>query len=275
MNRTPTDVGAQFIAPETLHANMDKKIIRNNFSRNADSYDDHAAVQKRCAEKLIELIRGKQFRRILEVGCGTGIYTKLLRDEYADAQITALDISGDMVEIAQKKFSQGDVAFMVADGEQIRRDEKLDLITSNASFQWFERFGTALELFARTLADDGVLCFSMYGPETFKEFEEVLGRHFGGRPWLSSSRFVSRETTEVILKKHFKNFDLVEEHFTVDFFSLWDFLKDIKHSGARGEGLGGGRFLGKYVIKELEKTYIEKFGGITATHHVYFCKAQI
>ena len=56
---------------------------------------------------------------------------------------------------------------------------------------------------------------------------------------------------------------------------LWDFVKDVKHSGTRGEGLGSSTFLGKYAIREMERTYIEKFGSIVATHHVYFCKAKI
>ena len=255
---------------------MDKKTVNNNFSRSAVSYDDHAAVQKRCAEKLIGLIGEGIYSRILEIGCGTGAYTQLLRARYGDAEITAVDISGEMVKVARKKLPDKNINFVVADGERITADGKLDMITSNASFQWFDDIEGTLELFMRILSGDGVLCFSMYGPETFKEFREVLGRHFGSRrSALSSGRFPSREEMESILEKYFSRFELVEERFTMEFLSLWDFLRDIKKSGTRGEGLGDGLFLGKYMIKELEKTYIEKFGGIAVTHHVYFCKARV
>ncbi|RKY42765.1 MAG: malonyl-[acyl-carrier protein] O-methyltransferase BioC [Candidatus Makaraimicrobium thalassicum] len=253
---------------------MDKRIINGNFSKNAKSYDDHAAVQSRCAERLIELIRGERFSRILEIGCGTGIYTRLLRDKYGDAEMTALDISEDMIGVARKKFPAGDVSFRVADGEQMAMDGKADLITSNASFQWFEDLCGTLELFAEALADGGVLCFSMYGPETFKEFRDVLESHFGRHRRLSSSRFICREEMEIILAKYFKRFELAEERFTADFSSIWDFLRDVKHSGSRGEGLENDLFLGRDAIREMEKTYIEKFNRIVATHHVYFCKAR-
>jgi malonyl-CoA O-methyltransferase len=254
---------------------MNKKSITRNFSRNAESYDDHAAVQRKCAEKLIGFIGEERFSCILEIGCGTGIYTRLLRDRYKDAEITAIDISEKMIKIAREKSPDKNISFMIADGEQMTADEKLDLITSNASFQWFEDIERTFGLFARILADSGVLCFSMYGPETFSEFRKVLGVHFGRRHSLSSGRFPSREEMEVFLGRHFGKFSLVEERFTAEFLSLWDFLGDIKKSGTRGEGLGGDVFLGKYTIKELERTYIKEFGSITATHHVYFCRAQV
>jgi malonyl-CoA O-methyltransferase len=254
---------------------MDKKIITGNFSRNAASYDDHAAVQKSCAEKLIGLAGKRGVTRILEIGCGTGNYTRILRDAYARADITAIDIAEDMVNLARGKFPEGDVHFKVADGEQTVFNGRFDLITSNASFQWFEDLEKAIAIFSRVLVDGGMLCFSMYGPETFREFKEVLGAHFRRRSVdLSSSGFASRSRMENILKKHFKKFEISEECFNVAFFSLWDFLRNVKCSGTRGEGLGGKIFLGKYAIKEMEKTYVEKFGGIFATHHVYFCRAQ-
>ncbi len=254
---------------------MYKNIISGNFSKSASSYDDHAEVQKECARKLLTLIKRKHFPRILEIGCGTGVYTHMLSKKYSDSEIVALDISDEMIKIAREKVPKEGIDFISADGEQIEVDGKFDLITSNASFQWFENLGTALRLFAGSLAEDGLLCFSMYGPETFKELEEVFKHHFGRRRWLSSAKFNSREETEERLKKHFKDFDIKEEHFTVDFFSLWDFLRNIKHTGTRGEGLSGDIFLGKYMMRELERTYIDKFGGIKATHHVYFCKAKL
>ena len=254
---------------------MDKHIIKRNFSRNARHYDDHAAVQKKCAERLIELIKGKKFSRILEIGCGTGMLTHLLSNKYNRAEITAVDISEEMLDMAKKKVRGDNVRFMTADGESVPLEKKLDLITSNASFQWFENLEETLRRFAEALKSKGTLCFSMYGPETFKEFEEVLGVHFGERRRLSSGRFPTMEMVEAILNENFKDFKVKEEYITVDFISLWNFLSDIKKSGARGYGLDDGIFLGKHRIRALEKTYIDKFAGIIATHHVFFCKASL
>ena len=253
---------------------VDKRIITDNFSKSAVTYDDHAEVQKKCAERLIDLIDLDYFNRILEIGCGTGTYTELLRERYPDAEITSVDISHGMVEIAKEKMNGKNIDFDISDGEHLEADKKFDLITSNASFQWFESMDRAFSSFAGKLSKEGLLCFSMYGPETFREFKEVLGVHLGPRQWLSSSRFAEKEEVEKVLSDYFQNFELREENYSVDFFSIWDFLQNIKKSGARGEGMGGA-FLGKYTLKEMERTYIEKFGSVTATHHVYFCRGQL
>ncbi|NQT32406.1 MAG: malonyl-ACP O-methyltransferase BioC [Candidatus Omnitrophica bacterium] len=254
---------------------MDKSIITKNFSKNAYTYDSYALIQNNCAEKLLAHINGRKVSSILELGCGTGSYTKLLERRYEDAAITALDISGSMVDVARKKAGDKRVEFVVADGETLPVPGKFDLITSNASFQWFSDLDRTFEALSGRITEGGVFCFSMYGPETFCELKEVLIHHFGERRWLSSSGFPSRDRVESLLKKYFRDYDMTEEKFSVEFPSLRDFLHDIKHSGTRGEGLGDNVFLGKYMMRDMEKTYIEKFGGIIATHHAFFCKAEV
>ena len=249
---------------------MSKCVIKRNFARGARHYDKHSSVQKECAEKLLELVGEGSRSRILEIGCGTGVYTSLLGEKFSGTEITAVDISRSMIGLAKKKVPGRNVRFVVDDGECMPLEGKFDLITSNAAFQWFENLDAAFGSFSEGLRENGMLCFSMYGPGTFKEFQEVLGAHFGIERQLSSGKFISPGTLKSILKQHFDDVVLEEEYFKADFDSLWDFLQDIKRSGTRGYGLSNGIFIGKGVLKELEKMYIEKFGKITATHHVYF-----
>jgi malonyl-CoA O-methyltransferase len=253
---------------------VDKLAIKNNFSKSAVTYDDHAAVQKKCAEKLVDFLDLDYFNKILEIGCGTGVYTSKLKERYPEVDITAIDISTDMVEMARRKIPSSNISFYVSDAEGLKMGQKFDLITSNASLQWFSALDRSFSRFSEHLSPGGVICFSIYGPETFKEFKEVLGAHFGHRKWLSSSRFFSKGEVEDALGRYFTKCEIYEENFNVDFFSIWDFLQNIKKSGTRGEGLEKGMFLGKYALREMERTYMEKFGGIIATHNVFFCKAE-
>lgn len=251
-----------------------KITIKENFSKSAVTYDDHAAVQRKCAEKLMDLIDLDYFQHVLEIGCGTGVYTELLRDKFPDTDITAIDISEDMVAIAGKKMHGRNINFQISDAERLDMGRKFDIITSNASFHWLSGLDRAFASFSEHIFPGGMICFSMYGPETFREFKEVLGTHFGPRQWLSSSRFAGKAEIESALGRYFTKCEIYEENFKVDFFSIWDFLQNIKKSGSRGEGLGKGAFLGKYTLRDMERTYMEKFGGIIATHNVYFCKAE-
>ncbi len=257
-----------------MSADIDKVMIRENFSKSAVTYDDHAAVQKRCAERLVDLLDLDYFQKILEIGCGTGGYTGLLSEKFPDAGITAVDISRDMVEVAGGKLKGRNVVFEVSDAEKIDMRGKFDLITSNASFHWFSGLDSAFSGFLAHLVKGGTICFSIYGPGTFREFKEVLGAHFGPRQWLSSSRFAGKNEIISAMNRYFTKCEIHEENFNVNFFSIWEFLQNIKKSGSRGEGLGKDVFLGKYILRDMERTYMEKFGGIVATHNVYFCKAE-
>lgn len=250
-----------------------KSVIKRNFSKNACYYDRHSGIQVECARRLIDSIKGEIFYNILEIGCGTGVYTRLLYEEYENARITAVDISGAMVEEARKRIRHNTPCFAVADVEHMELEQKFDLITSNACLQWLEHPERTFSRLAQALSDSGVMCFSSYGPETFVEFEMVLREMFGQNQWLSSRSFLSKEILTDMVGRHFDSFDIHEEYFKVDFTSLYEFLQDIKRSGARGYGLAGNVYLGRGLIKRLEKLYIERFGGIVATHHVYFCKA--
>ncbi len=250
---------------------MNKNTAAENFSKNAHMYDDYTVVQKKCASKLIDSIKKADAPNILELGCGTGFYTRLLREKFKNSRIKALDVSQNMIDVAQNKVP--DVTFNVADAERFNCDEKFDLITSNAAFQWFGSFPETVMKLKNLLKKDGHLLFSVYGPETFKELDEVISFHFGKKEWITSSRFLPGDTLKSLLGEHFSNIDLIEENFKVDFLTLWEFLKNIKRSGTRGDGIKKDIFLGKYRMREIERTYIEKFKGIIATHHVYFCSA--
>jgi len=254
---------------------ISKKDIIKNFSKYAFSYEDHSAVQNECAKKLLVMVNDREAGRILEIGCGTGRFTQILRQRFQFAEITAVDISPEMINTVKKKEIEGDVKFFVSDGEELEKPNRYDLIVSNASFQWFNNLHGTIGRLKEMLSENGRLCFSMYGPETFRELNEVLVCHYGSTGSVSSSQFVSLLEIKRILSEQFRSFDVRENFVTREYPSLMDFLREIKNSGTRGEGLGGNNFLGKNSIIEMEKIYVKKFGKIKVTHQVCFCEANV
>jgi len=252
---------------------MDKDIIKQNFSKNAHSYDRYSKVQSYCADELSRFLDDAKFRSILEIGCGTGTYTARLCEKYPDANITAVDISRPMLDLAKSRLSGKAVVFVEADGEKILPRERFDLVTSNVSFQWFQGLSSAIFRFSDILTKGGTLCFSIYGPETFREFGEVLKSFLGKGVRLSSSEFASRDSVEKVLGKYFQGLEIRENIYVEEFPSLLDFLKDVKLSGTRGAGLGGRVRLGRWMLNDMEKMYIKRFGKIIVTHQVFFVKA--
>lgn len=253
---------------------MYKNVVARNFSKSVSSYDSHASVQKGCAEKLAGLLPDSGPRRILEIGCGTGNFTRLLREKYGCAEMIAADISACMSIAAREKVRDGNTSFVTVDAEEAEFGGKFDLIASNASFQWFRDTVAAVSRLAGELNSGGTLCFSSYGPETFRELREVFTLCLGDEARLSSDNFVGCDKIAAGMKKTYAEVYSEEERMRVYFPSLMDLLKNIKLSGARGTGLGDGIFLGKKTIEDAEKLYIEKHGSIVATHHIVFFRGR-
>ena len=115
---------------------INKKVIENNFSRYAKFYDSYSTIQNFSAQELISQVRANGFKNILDIGCGTGNYTRLLKGKFPQAKITAIDLSKEMLCIAKDKLADRSIKFLRADGQKLKIKEKFDLISSNATFQW-------------------------------------------------------------------------------------------------------------------------------------------
>ena len=70
--------------------------IELNFSKYAHVYDEHAQLQKKMAKNLSYFIPNIILGKILEIGCGTGIFTKYLLSKSAK-KILLNDLSHQMI----------------------------------------------------------------------------------------------------------------------------------------------------------------------------------
>jgi malonyl-CoA O-methyltransferase len=183
---------------------MDKKIIKNNFSRYAHLYDKYSRIQEKIAAELIENISPNGFRSILELGCGTGNFTRLLRDRFGQARVKALDISPEMIALCRRKLPKKGLEFILADAEELGLNESFDLITSNATFQWFLDLEATLAKYAACLRNSGLMLFSTFGPKTFCELDWVLKSIFKDAA-VPAAFFAPRGKLEKILQDNFRN----------------------------------------------------------------------
>ncbi len=250
-----------------------KQTIEHNFSRHARRYDAYAAVQRVVGAHLIERLRSGSFVRILDIGCGTGDYTSLLHEKYPAAQVTGIDLSAGMIAEAKRKFGGGEIEFLVGDAETDPLATSFDLIASNACFHWFSDLNTTLAKCALALTENGCLAFSSQGPRTFWELADCLDTVLPAHPPISARTFADQRNLETTLRRHFPSVSVVEETLTETYPSLLALLNTIKYTGTRGSGLEG-TTLTKTRLKQLEQTYIERIGTITATYQIFYCLAQ-
>jgi malonyl-CoA O-methyltransferase len=217
-----------------------KQGIKRNFARRARSYDRYACVQRLMARGLMAVVGGALFsaRRILEIGCGTGYLTRLLRRTNRRAHLTSLDLDAGLVAMARQRLGPtAAVNWLVADGEMPLRGE-YDLIIANATFQWFTCPGETLAAYHRRLAPGGLLAFSTLGPATFHELAGAIGRaaqtlNLPETPAIPAQGFGDQETwTGLLTQAGFHQPRLLKEMLSITFPSVREFFKALQATGA-------------------------------------------
>lgn len=101
--------------------------------------------------------------RIADLGCGPGHLTPLLRVRWPEATIEGVDSSAEMIERATADNADPDVRYVEGDLREWTADPPVDLVVSNAAFQWVPGHLELLPRLADQVAPGGVFAFSVPG----------------------------------------------------------------------------------------------------------------
>lgn len=151
---------------------VDKELVVNRFSRKADSYDVNAAPQRRIAQRLFELWRSVGFTPggdILEIGCGTGAFTRIYHDELAPHSLTLNDICPPPRNLAYTRFECGDI-------ESIDfGTARFDYVVSSSAIHWLTNPALTLRRAVDWLRTGGLLVVSTFGSRNLSEVAQAAG----------------------------------------------------------------------------------------------------
>jgi len=153
--------------------------IAQRFATAADAYESHAHVQRLVASRLANRIAALSLPRrprILEIGCGTGLFTRALAEHIGEADWTITDIADPMVDSARSSCTLiGTSRFLQLDGEHPQGLEgaPFDLICSNFAMQWFVDLNAGLGRLASYLAPGGHLMIATLAADTFREWRDA------------------------------------------------------------------------------------------------------
>jgi trans-aconitate 2-methyltransferase len=98
-------------------------------------------------------------RRIVDLGCGPGNSTAVLRERWPDAAITGLDSSAELLETA--RHDHPGIAFITGDIAEWAPAEPYDLVFSNAALQWVPDHERLLPRLMAAAAPAGALAVQM------------------------------------------------------------------------------------------------------------------
>ena len=115
--------------------------------------------------------------RVLELGCGTGLFSRHLLARYPDGTFLFTDLAPSMVEQCRRNLavaSKQRVSFEIMDAARPTADGPFDLIATSMTLHWLADPAAALATLRRLLAPGGVLIYATISGKSFPEWREVL-----------------------------------------------------------------------------------------------------
>jgi trans-aconitate 2-methyltransferase len=146
----------------------------------ATQYVRFEAERNRPAVDLLAHLPTSNVATAIDIGCGPGNSTELLRAQYPTAVVTGIDSSPEMVAAARQRLP--DVQFGVSDIGAWRVTQPVDVIFANASLQWLPDHQQLFPELIANLAPGG--CFAAQMPDNLDEPAHRLMREIAADgPW--------------------------------------------------------------------------------------------
>jgi ubiquinone/menaquinone biosynthesis C-methylase UbiE len=142
--------------------------VRRTYDRIAVRYHDGRTNPKKMIfnhynemPATLSLLRHIKGKKILDLGCGTGIYTKILKRR--GAKVQGIDISPKMIEIA-KQYVKG-IDFKVGSAAKLPyKSGTFDIVLASLVVHYFGNLDKAFGEIRRVLKKNGVFIFSSDNP---------------------------------------------------------------------------------------------------------------
>ena len=238
---------------------MFKGSVIKNFNNAVTSYNESAIVQKIAAANLKALL--KLYieyipLNILEIGCGTGLFTKAIIEMYSGTHFVICDIADEMVKKCQSIIEQKSAVFVVADGEKIE-NKYFHLIVSNLVFQWFNDLHSFLN---KVVANNNELFFSIFTDGSFYEWQLLCDR-FDIESGIIKFPTINELQADgcVVIKT---------QQMTLEYPSLLQFLTSLKNIGA----VAPKRYYNRQNLFKIVKNYKGKLDITYNIAYVYHKK---
>ncbi len=270
-----------------IDSHIKKTLVKRAFSSASTSYDEHAVLQREIADRLLAHLSFTKLepKRILDIGCGTGYFTRLLRAKYKQAEIVAVDLSEAMVQHTRRahkrrlpwhgrnQHSTGDAAAMPFKAEQF------DLVCSNLAMQWLPEPQQMLREMRRVLAPDGLILFSTFGRRTLNELRQSLAtiqpEQAGHVLPFPDVMTLGDALGKLAVEMSVTDTDL----FTLTYPDTISLIRELKGLGASAAAIRGRKsgLYGRSLIKQLDQVYSQQHcnddGNIYATFEALYAQA--
>ena len=233
-----------------------------NFSKYAHTYDKNAQLQKMMAGKLASFLPNTMPKRILEIGCGTGMFTKYLLAKPAE-KIYLNDISNEMIKNMRLKLTLPPYIQIIAGNAEFLKFQLVDMITANAVFQWFSDPKYILNRLKKYIKPNGRLIFSTFGPSSLKELR-ITARMNSPIPLHSENKWIN-----LINESGMTLSSSANEQYKTFYPNAFQLLKNLQQLGAAPIRMASSKQL-RRIINDYDQSYLTKKGVYANWELLYF-----
>lgn len=142
----------------------------------ADQYLRFDDARTRPASDLLARIELGRPESVVDVGCGPGNSTELLRDRWPAARVIGLDSSPDMIDRARERVDGS--TFVESDLWAWEPAAPVDVVFSNAVLHWLDDHREVFDRLMGWLAPGGTLAVQM--PANYDQPSHVIMRQMAG-----------------------------------------------------------------------------------------------
>ncbi len=249
----------------------DKRQVAASFSRAAASYDSVAELQRDVGAQLLNRLPVDFVpSRWLDLGCGTGYFTRALAERFFGDQGLALDIAEGMLNHARPLG--GATHFIAGDAERLPlQDATCDLIFSSLAVQWCADFESVLSEAFRVLKPGGIFAFASLCAGTLYELRDSW-REVDGMVHVNRFREFARYQ-QLCATSGLRTVSLENQPHVLHYPDVRSLTHELKALGAHNLNPGRpGGLTGRARILGLVEAY-EQFrqpAGLPATYQVVY-----
>ncbi len=248
---------------------MNKQLIAERFAKAVATYPQEANVQRQIADKMIRLLTehlSAPCSRVIEFGCGTGLYSRMLLQALRPEELLLNDLCPEMEHCCEDLLRKEQVSFLPGDAETVPFPAESTLITSCSALQWFESPEMFFKKCHALLSNRGYLAFSTFGKENMKEIRELTGN---GLPYRS------REELTTTLSAYFNILHSEEELISLPFDNPIKVLYHLKQTGVTG--LSSRQLRTRRDLQLFSERYTKEFAqgtSVSLTYHPIYIIAK-
>ena len=250
---------------------MNKLRIAQSFSRAANTYDASAYVQHEIGDQLFKGVDHNNPCCIIDLGCGTGFFTKKLKEKFKKSIIFGIDLAKGMLHVARKQLLV-DTCWICADAEYLPfMSNSVDIVFSNLTIQWCSNYTHLFSEIKRVLKPGGMVFIATLGESTLHELRSAWQEADNAihvNPFLSEGALLAYAA-----QADFSQINSLKEMKEVSYPTPIQLMRELKEIGAqeimaqRSLGLTGKRRF-QLVINTYEK--LRTSVGLPATYEVIY-----